>query len=208
VSPDWIFLSLHRWVARWLLHWAELDFAEEVLRSIPRKLAENDASIQTLWDLLRALRQAERGVSVFPLSVPAKDWWSPSPHTDLPPAWEGDPLRFWFPARIEGVDQENSVAFLVAAKPPATAGADPVYFEMELSRDQIGQAKSGFQWDDLHEGTFVELGSYGDCNELRRIGLHRETTWHDPHLLPLVPPPDRWYRRAIEGAWAETAETD
>ncbi len=208
LSPDWIYLSLHRWVARWLLHWAELDFAEEVLGSIPRRLTANDTSIQTLWDLLRALRQAERGVSVFPLSVPAKDWWSPSPHTDLPPSWEGRPLRSWLPARIESVDQDNAVAFLVAAKRPATAAGDPVYFEFDLTRDGFEQATSECQWGDLHEGTFIELGFYGDGNEVGRIGVHRNTGWHDPYLLPLVPPPDRWYQRAVEAAWAEMAEAD
>ena len=41
-----------------------------------------------------------------------------------------------------------------------------------------------------------------------RIGLHRETTWQDPHLLPLVPPPDRWYRARSKQAWAEMAGAD
>ena len=207
-APPWIFMSLHRWVARWLLHWAELDFAEEVLRSIPRTLTENDTSIQTLWDLLKALRQAERGVSVFPLSVPAKDWWSSSPHTDLPRDRDGRTLRDWFPARIEGVDKENAVVFLVAAKRPPKNGTNPVYFEIELTRDQIEQAVCGLEWDDVREGIYVELGFYGDRNDAGCIGVHRETTWDDPNLLPLVPPPDRWYRRAVEGAWAEMAGND
>lgn len=120
-TPDHIFLSLHGWVARWLLHWGDLDFAEEVLHSIPRRLAENDDGVQALWDLFEALRQARRGVSVFPLSVPARDWWSARPHTDLPLTWEGQALREWFPAQIEGVDQENGIAFVVAAKRPETA---------------------------------------------------------------------------------------
>jgi tetratricopeptide (TPR) repeat protein len=207
-SPEWIFLSLHRWVARWLLHWVELDFAEDVLRAIPRHFAQNDASIQTLWDLLKALRQAQHGTCVFPLSIPAKDWWSPSPHTDLPPSWDGQPLRFWVPARIEGVDKECSVAFLVAAKRPPTRGADPVHFEMELSRATILKAAHGFEWENLQEGSFIELGHYGDGMELMRVGLHRDTTWYDPNLLPLVPPPDRWYRRAVESAWAEMERSD
>jgi tetratricopeptide (TPR) repeat protein len=207
-SPDWIFLSLHTWVARWLLHWAELDFAEEVLRGIPRELAENEASIQTLWDLLEALRQARRGVSVFPLTVPAKEWWSPSPHTDLPPRWEDHPLHSWIPARVDGVDRNTSIAFLVGAKRPASKHADPEYFEMELSRDEVAKAADGFGWDDLCEGRFVELGYYGDGNDLLRIGLHRDTEWRDPHLLSLVPPPDRWYRRAVDSAWASMDEDE
>jgi hypothetical protein len=36
-----------------------------------------------------------------------------------------------------------------------------------------------------------------------RIGLHRATTWNDPHLSPLLPPPDRWYRHAVEQAWTD-----
>jgi hypothetical protein len=208
VSPDWIYLWLHRWVARWLLHWAELDFAEEVLREIPRALSENDASIQTLWNLLRALRQAERGVSVFPLSVPVHDWWSSNPHTELPLSWQDNPLRFWVPARVEGLDQANSVAFLKAARRPLAADANPEYFEIELGNDQVRGAASGFEWTDLREGSFVELGYYGDAEELMRIALHRETSWRDPHLLPLVPPPDRWYRRAVKDAWAGGLETD
>lgn len=207
-TPPWIFLSLHRWVARWLLHWAELDFAEEVLCAIPKRLAENDARIRTLWNLLRALRQAERGVSVFPLTVSAKDWWSPSPHTDLPPSWEALPLRYWIPARVERVDRENSVAVLIAAKRPPTKAAHPEYFEMELRREKLTAAAHGFAWADLREGRFVELGFYGEGEDRMRVGLHRDTNWNDPHLLSLVPPPDRWYRRAVDGAWQENAEID
>ena len=134
-SPEWIFLSLHRWVARWLLHWAELDFAEDVLRAIPRHFAQNDASIQTLWDLLKALRQAQHGTCVFPLSIPAKDWWSPSPHTDLPPSWVGQPLRFWVPARIEGVDHEEFSSRFWSRPSIRRRGATIRFIsEMELSR--------------------------------------------------------------------------
>ena len=207
-TQEWIYLSLHRWVARWLLHWAELDFAEDVLLAIPRQLAENDASIQTLWNLLKALRQAERGTCVFPLSVPAKDWWSSSPHTELPPTWDGQPRQSWDPGRVEGLDQDSSVAFVVAAKRPTTKDADPVYFETELSRETIVKAAHNFEWNELREGSFVELGYYGCHPEPMRIGLHRETSWQDPHLLPLVPPADRWYRRTVESVWSEMGEAD
>ncbi len=104
-SPDWIFLSLHRWVARWLLHWAELDFAEDVLRGIPRRLAENDTSIQTLWDLLRALRQARAVFRFFRCRFPPRT----GGHRALTPTCR-IPGRVsssapWVPARVEGVDQ-------------------------------------------------------------------------------------------------------
>jgi len=201
-TPDWMFLSLHRWVARWLLHWAELDFAEEVLRSIPAQLRTTDTSIQALWNLLRALRQAERGVCVFPLTVPASSWWSPTPHTDLPISLHDSLLKDFQPARVEHVDEESQIAFLLAAKRPSATDKTPIYFDAELSKQDVIRDAYGFEWQDLGEGRFLEIGYYVGGG--RRIALHRENAWRDPDLLPLVPPPDRWFQRASEGAWAAT----
>jgi hypothetical protein len=194
-----MFLSLHRWVARWLLHWAELDFAEEVLRSIPGTLTATDTSIQTLWNLLKALRRAEHGMCAFPLTVPASNWWSPVPHTDLPLDLNGCILQNYLPARVEDVDEEAGTAFLLAAKRPTTSGAEPEYVEIEISQDDIACDAHGFDWSDLGEGRFIEIGYY--VGGSRRIALHRETEWRDPDLLPLVPPPDRWYQRATQATW-------
>ena len=195
-------------MARWLLHWAELDFAAMVLREIPRHVAQQYASIQALWSLLEALRQAERGDSVFPLSVPPSEWRSPTPHTDLPSRFQDAPLRSWVPARVDGIDQEDGVAYLLAAELPPTRDAEFRYFEMELRRDQVEASGLGFTWDDLREGSFLELGYYGEGEGRMRIALHRDTTWRDPDLLPLSPPPDRWYQRAVEEAWAKNAEEE
>ena len=116
-SEDWIFLSLHRWVARWLLHWSELDFAEDVLRAIPRKLAENDASIQTLWDLLDGVSSGKAWSFRLPVVCPCQGLVvSESAHrapAEVGGASSSENLRT---ARFEGMDQENEVAFLVAAK--------------------------------------------------------------------------------------------
>ncbi|MGO9465694.1 MAG: hypothetical protein ACLQIB_18145 [Isosphaeraceae bacterium] len=207
-TPGWIFRALHRWVARWLLHWAELDFAEMVLREIPGRVAKYDASIQALFSLLESLKHAERGKSVFPLNVPPREWRSQEPHTDLPRWLQDARLRSWIPARVEGIDREDGVAFLLAAELPRTRDSDFGYFETELRRGQVEASASGFTWDDLGEGAFLELGYYGDGDGLMRIALHRDTTWHDPNLLPLYPRPDRWYQRAVEEAWAENAEAD
>jgi tetratricopeptide (TPR) repeat protein len=207
-SPDWMFLSLHRWVARWLLHWAELDFAEKVLRAIPRDLTEEDSSVQALWSLLRALRKAERGDSVFPLSVPPSEWRSPTPHTDLPTRFHDAPLHSWVPARVEAIDQEDGVAFLLAAKLPASQKDEFSYFETDLRLDQVEAAACNFEWDNLREGSFIELAYYGEDKEPKRIAMHRETTWHDPNLLPLYPRPERWYERAVQESWKKEAEAD
>ena len=56
-TPSWIFRALHQWVARWLLHWAELDFAENGPPRNPKgPYREGIASIKALWSLLEALR--------------------------------------------------------------------------------------------------------------------------------------------------------
>ena len=204
-SPEWVYLSLHRWVARWLLHWAELDFAEGVLRPIPYTLAESDASIQALWNLLSALRIAERGPAVFPLTVPVTEWWSANGHTGLPLTWLDQSMRLWKPARVESLDQHSGGLFLVVADRPADQKAPLQYHDVELSRDQVEHAAHGFTWADLEEGRFLELAYYGAENTLR-IGLHRVTEYRDPQLIPLVPPPDRWYRRAVDAAWDSTGE--
>jgi tetratricopeptide (TPR) repeat protein len=204
-SPEWVYLSLHRWVARWLLHWAELDFAEDVLRSIPSTLAERDASIQALWNLLRALRVAEQGPAVFPLTVPVTEWWSASGHTNLPLIWLDQPMRLWKPARVESVDHHSGRLLLVIADRPADQKAPLQYRDEDLSRDQVELAAHGFTWADLEEGRFLELAYYGDENTLR-IGLHRVTEFRDTQLIPLVPPPDRWYRQAVDAVWDSTGE--
>lgn len=206
-TPRWLILSLHRWVARWLLHWGELDFAEEVLRSIRSEVAESDTSIQTLWNLLAALRAAERGAAVFPLTVPATDWWAPNPHTSLPLSWQGQPLRSWQPARVEAVDAARGVVHLLAATHPETTTSPVQYLEIELPRNEIDAAAHEFQGDQLCEDTFVELAYYGQ-NDVLRIGLHQATELRDRLLLPLVPPPDRWYRKAVEAAWQTAEEAD
>jgi tetratricopeptide (TPR) repeat protein len=199
-SSRWLYLALHRWVARWLLHWSELDFAEDVLNAIPVEIAEAEASIQTLRDLLVALRAAEVGDTVFPLSVPANQWGSPVPHTDLPHCVDHRALLDWLPARIEHLDSETGRIFLLVGRRTNGAGVHFVYEDLELSQTDIENAAVGFRWSQLNEGRFLELGYYGE-ERMLRIGLHKNTTWWNAHLLPLVPPPNRWYERAVHQSW-------
>ena len=173
--------------------------------SIPHTLAESDASIQALWNLLDALRIAERGPAVFPLTVPVTEWWSANGHTGLPFTWRDQSMRLWKPARVESLDRRSGGLLLVVADRPADQRAPLQYHDLELSRDEVEHAAHGFTWADLEEGRFLELAYYGAENTLR-IGLHRVTEYRDPQLIPLVPPPDRWYRRAVDAAWDSTRE--
>jgi tetratricopeptide (TPR) repeat protein len=207
-ASDWVYVSLHRWVARWLLHWGELDFAAEVLRSIPGRLRAGNPSVQALQDLLSALRIAEYEPAVFPLTVPYSLWWeSPTGHTGLPPELGGLPLRSWRPARIEAIDAGTERVVFTAMRHPEEAGGKWKYFTEEFPRKDVESAAHEFSWGDLGEGRFVEFAYYGD-KQLLRIGLHRETELRGPNILPLVPPPDRWYQHAVEESWESMKGSD
>lgn len=204
-TPDWVYLSLHRWVARWMLHWANLDLAENILRSIPEKLS-SEASLARLNDMLVALRHAEEGLAAFPLSVPASQWWTAHPHTDLPLVIDGQRLERWVPARISYVDDERGLSLMTAS--PSEFAKDGIqYDELDLDSEAVRRAAIGFKWDDLEEGRYIELGYYGK-SQLLRIGLHSDEPLADPNLLPLAPPPDRWYRRAVRESWKEMVGGD
>lgn len=204
-TPEWVYLSLHRWVARWMLHWSNLDLAQNILRSVPSSLSGN-ASISRLNDLLAALRLAERGKAVFPLSVPARLWWTPNPHSNLPLEVANQRLETWHPARIQHVGEDGKVYFMFATQ-PETSGGEGKYDEMELARATVEQAAYQFNWADVCEGRFVELGYYGGQRHLR-IGMHPDGPLNDPDLIPLVPPPDRWYKRALSASWDEVGGVD
>jgi hypothetical protein len=182
------------------LHWSKLDLAEDILRSIPSSL-DQDASILRLKDLLTALRYAERGRAIFPLSVPASQWWSPIPHTNLPLEADGLRLTKWYPARVQRVEDEGNIVVLLANRPEGSQ-AEPCFEEMQLSRDHFQTATNQFDSTRLHAGSYIEIGHYGDWESLR-IGIHAEVSLNDPDLLPLVPPPNRWYDRAVAESWQQ-----
>jgi tetratricopeptide (TPR) repeat protein len=205
-SPGWIFRELHRWVARWLLHWGELDFAEYVLRGIPENQSLDDTSIQALFEMLTALREAENGRCVFPFTVRPADWWSPSPHTALPTTHNGALLHEWRPARISAVHEDGDSAFFTAARRPVNQGESAQFFEGTICRAEVDSFGINFNWADVSEGRFIEFGYYGETGD-PLIAMHPADSWKNPHLLPLVPPPDRWYLRAVQSAW-ESAGAD
>jgi tetratricopeptide (TPR) repeat protein len=199
-TPAWIYRALHQWVARWLLHWANLGFAEQVLQAIP-KVHRNQGMIPKLFDLLAALKLAKAGKAVFPLTVPARSWWKLGPHTDLPAELDGHRLERWRPARIQDVGEDGELYLLCGAPlDKDTAGIEIT--ETELSRKQVEGAAWGFGPRDLKEGRYIELGYYGTNQDLR-IGLHRETQLTDQDLTKLSPPPNRWFDRAVREAWDE-----
>ena len=197
-SPEYVFLGLHRWIARWMLHWGELGMAEDVLNSIPTAFRD-ERSVVRLYEMLETLKLAEIGIAVFPLSVRKSHWWDPAGHTGLPLLLDGNRLT-WQPARVDAVADE--IAYLSVGVPDKENVYGFVISEKKLERATIERRADGFQWSDLAEGRYLELGYYGD-SDLMKIGIHHSLELDDPEILPLVPPPDRWYEKARDAAWQQ-----
>lgn len=198
-TPDWIYFSLHRWVARWMLHWSRLEFAEGILDAVPERLFA-DASFLRLRDFLVALQEAKAGRVVFPLFVPSSQWWSATGHAGLPNQIGDSPLRLWLPARIEYVEGGDSMYLSVGQR--GRSKSERLWIEhREISRKEFSQANSSFAWDELAEGRFLELGFYGASSGIGAIAIHSNERFHDPDLIPLVPPANRWFNAALDETW-------
>lgn len=195
-SPDWMFLSLHRWIARWMLHWGELGMAEDVLNSVKSELRPKP-SIARLFGLLKSLRLAEEGIAVFPLSVDPVHWWDQGGHTGLDLELGSERLD-WRPARIDSVEDG-----LVELSVGHRNNESPIGFVVrneQLSSQRIADCVTNFQLKDIAEGRFIELGYYG-ASGLKKIGMHRSLEITDPNIPRLNPPPNRWYLKSRKWAW-------
>ncbi len=73
--PEYVYRSLHSWVAALLLHRGQLDFARQVLDRVPQDVRGEHRGFVALGEKLAAMEEARRGRGVFPLSVPASQHW-------------------------------------------------------------------------------------------------------------------------------------
>lgn len=192
--PEYVYRSLHSWVAALLLHRAQLDFARQILDRVPVEVRRDHRGFVALEEKLAALEEARRGRGVFPLSVPASQHWRKSPHLDFPPQVEGKDLRTWNPARVEAVSEQG--VQLVVGKPPE-GGAPPTYGRINLSSEDYNAANLDEPAADLRPGRFLELAFYGD-EGVMRIRSHPQTAWEDPDLPYLNPPDTFRYLRKQE----------
>jgi len=190
-GPDTVYHSLHLWVARLLVHRAQLDFADTVLSETPALVRETDIRFRAIRDLLAALREAERVRSVFPLSVPYHDRWK-GPHLEFRREIDEGKLVQWFPAQVDDVDEET--VYLVMAKRAPGDGKEE-YAHVEISRTIFDQATLDENSGQLEAGRFIELAFYG-VHEILRIRVHPGTAWQAPGLPALDPDPRRYLRKA------------
>ncbi len=88
----WVYENVHIWVARLLIHRGQLDFARDVLQSIPLAVRERNLGMKALARRLEALLEAQRIGAVFPLWVAPDDWWR-GPHLAAPLSDDGRQLE-------------------------------------------------------------------------------------------------------------------
>jgi tetratricopeptide (TPR) repeat protein len=193
-NPEYVYRSLHSWVAALLLHREQLDFARQVLDHVPVDVRREHQGFVALGEKLAAMEEARRGRGVFPLSVPASHHWRKSPHLDFPPHVEGKELRSWYPARVEAVSPQ-SVMLIVGKRSEGVL--PPTYGRISLSCDRFNAATLDECATDLRPGRFLELAFFGDEGVLK-VRSHPEEAWEDPDLPYLIPPDTSRYLRKQE----------
>lgn len=193
-----VYQDLHLWVARLLVHRGQLDFADEVLKSIPGEALRTHPGLSAVYRRLKALAEARHARAVFPLWIPHEKWWS-GPHLCSRRREDGALCR-WMPGRIDAI--EDGEVTLQVARPPDEAEALPHYGSISLSADDFDRLSRDERVADLGAGRFVELAWYGTDDE-PIIRVHRSKGWEDRDLPPLFPDPARYLRKA---GWVENIE--
>ncbi len=191
---EYVYRSLHSWVAALLLHRGQLDFAKQVLDRVPVDVRREHRGFIALGEKLDAMQEARRGRGVFPLSVPASQHWRKSPHLDFPPQVEGKDLRVWYPARVEAVS-EHGITLIVGKSPEG--GSPAIYGRVNLSSERFDSATLDERIANLRPDRFLELAFYGD-EGVMKIRSHSQEAWEDPDLPYLNPPDTLRYLRKQE----------
>jgi tetratricopeptide (TPR) repeat protein len=187
-AEPWVYEHLHKWVARLLLHRAQLDFAENVLEELPEELRNADAGFRSLDRLLTSMKIARDARAVFPISIPPEEHWR-GPHLYFYETTAGRRLKQWNPARIDAID-ENSLSLIVGKRDEQSGTV--IYGNVELPVTKFNDASLDGRADQLTVGRFIEMAFYGDDGWLK-IRIHRDKFYSDPDLPYFDPPNPRRY---------------
>jgi tetratricopeptide (TPR) repeat protein len=187
-APPAVYDTLHKWVARLLIHRGVLAFADDVLRTIPPDVVGSHPGFRAMCERLQALLYAENDEVVFPLWVPISSWWK-GPHLNSP-LHRTKSLKLWLPGRVERVDEKELQLFV--GKPPKN-GERPQFGYMTLPVARYNQVSQDELTTTLKPGRFVELAYYGEDGDLV-ARAHPDKWWEDPDLPPLYPDPQRYLR--------------
>ncbi|NOY25181.1 MAG: tetratricopeptide repeat protein [Oligoflexia bacterium] len=199
-ADQWVYENLHLWVARLLVHRGQLDFAEDVMRAIPADVLARHPGLAAIERRLKALLDARRTGSVFPLWLRPEDWWCGRPHLCPLRGDKGETLTRWMPARVDELSEHE--VHLLAAHPPEIEQDEPTYGSIDIPAGDFDRWSRDDRVGALSAGRFVELAWYGDQEE-PVIRVHRDGGWEDPDLPPLFPDPARYLRAA---GWVRSAQ--
>ena len=187
-NPEYVYRSLHSWVAALLLHRGQIDFARQLLDHVPADVRREHRGFVALAEKLAAMEEARRGRGVFPMSVPSSQHWRKSPHLDFPPQVEGKDLRTWYPARVEAVSEQGVT--LIVGKPP-DGGSPPTYGRIDLPSMRFDAATL----DDARR-IFAPGGSSNSLSTVTMVSLRFDRTARrhgkiltchtSPHRIPCV----------------------
>ncbi len=187
----WVYEHVHIWVARLLIHRGQLDFAREVLDSIPTGVRGRHLGMKALARRLDALLEARRTGAVFPMWIAPEDWWSRGPHLAAPRSDDDRHLYSWRPGRVEAIDEEG--VHLLVATPPDQPAGKPTHGKLTLSRMDFDRFCRDLQSHELEAGRFLEIVRYQGRDE-PIIRVHQNGSFRDDDLPPLFPDPARYLK--------------
>lgn len=188
-GDDFLYLHLHRWVAKLLLRSGQLDQATAVLDDVPEGVATEQPIFGALRQRLHSLREAQRNRTVFPARIPPSDWWN-GPHLCAQRNAEGVAVTRWMPGRVAAVT-EGTVS-LIVAQPPDGDG-EPRYGSWELPSAEFDCFSLDERSGAIHAGRFVEIAFYGD-EQRPVIRVHREQSRQIDVIRIEFPDPNRYLR--------------
>lgn len=137
--------------------------AEDLLNKAPDK---TDPTYLHLNDYYQALLECDESyVTVFPLTVPWRDWWN-GPHLDFPKELNGVKMTQWNPAKIEWIEGDT-VTLHVGKKEDEKI----VYGNVKIKKDKLNI--------DLPDGI---ADDYGD-NTCDNPSVFLELAFYDEELL-------------------------
>ena len=137
-----VYHHLHAWVARLLLHRAQLHFAKDVLDNIPESAYEEDASGDRLLGKLRihltSLFEARRHRAILPVFISHEQWWITPPEGRICEAsLGGKPIKHWYPGRIEYV--ANGDISISLGVPPEEGETEADIQTWDVSRQRFDE---------------------------------------------------------------------
>ena len=195
-SPNQIYRELHFWVIRMLLHRGQLEFAREILESIPANVLANNTELKILSDQYENQRLARSHGSLVPSPFLRDGWWREGPFLLKPELSMGHKLRTWCAGRVELIGGQQ-----VHLKMAVIEKGQPDLPEVHIAEIEIQTLESWFlDARELEVGSYLEIGYYylgTNPNQQVRALVHRPET-HPMLKLPTSwPDPERYLRRAL-----------